>query len=233
MTNPFVTTVITVALTLSLSGPVSHAAMFDTEAAFLVALTGTTSTLDFEAQANGDLIPSGSSVGGLQFDYTIPTGVGGETMQVTNEYHSPSGAPSNTLGLNNPFPDDVFFDGDTFTVSFDPNTTGVGLYLISTEELFADEVSLTTSQGSVSNTTTFTTLGDGGLAYFLGFTSNTAFNTFSLDFVADGSVDFLFNIDDITTDVAAVPAPSALLLFGSGLLGLLGYRRCTQRTSEA
>ncbi len=227
MMKPVITTVISVALLLSLGGPVSHAAMFDTEAAFLAALTGTTSTLDFESQTSGTTISTGGSLGGLTFTYTIPTGVGGDTMQVIDQFDTTSG--SNYLGLDNP--DAAFFDGDTFTVSFDPNTTGVGLYLISSDPLLAGEVTLTTPQGGVSNTTNFTTLGDGGLAYFLGFTSSTAFPAFTL--ASPGGGFFVFNIDDITTEVAPVPAPSALLLFGSGLLGLLGYRRLTQRTSEA
>ena len=59
---------------------------------------------------------------------------------------------------------------------------------------------------------------DGG---FLGFTSDMPFS--SISFTADGTEIFHFD-DAVLSTTAPVPAPSALLLMGSGLVGVVGWQ---------
>ena len=143
-------------------------------------------------------------------------------MMVTNDFLTTSG--SNYLGLDDFGNSNLFIAGDSFTMAFDTPQNAVGMYLVSGDALLENDVSISTSVGSAFNSDIVNiTFGDGGLAYYIGLTSDAAFSSATLQFDADAEGAFLYSVDDITTSV--VPLPGALWLFISGLAGLLTLRR--------
>lgn len=195
---------------------------FTDQASFLSSLSGAT-TLDFESQASGSTVNSGDTLNGITFDYSI--GPPPIDMMVANDFLTTSG--SNYLGLDDAGNYNLFLAGDSFTMSFDTPQNAVGLYLVSGDVLFAGDFSISTSAGSVFNSDIVDiTFGDGGLAYYLGLTSDTAFSSATLQFDAGAEGAFLYSVDDIT--VSAVPVPAAVWLFSSGMIGLAGIARRKQ-----
>ena len=193
---------------------------FTDQASFLASLSGTSSTLDFESQTPGSLINSGDTLGGITFDYSI--GPPPVDMMVTNDFLTTSG--SNYLGLDDAGNFNLFIAGDSFTMTFDTPQNAIGLYLVSGDPLYAGDAIISTSVGSALNSDVVNIdLGDGGLAYYIGLTSDVAFSSATLQFDAAAEGAFLYSIDDIT--VSAVPVPAAVWLFGSGLIGLIGLAR--------
>jgi hypothetical protein len=188
------------------------------ETSFLAALSGPTSTLDFDSTTVDTLIPSGNSLGGITFTYNIS----GLDMKVVNDYDTTS--PNNYLGMDDAGNFDLFIAGDEFSMSFASPVNAVGLYIVSGDPLFASDVSLNTTAGSALNSDVVdVALEDGGLAYYIGLISDTAFSSADLTFDAAAVEAFLYSVDDITT--SAVPLPGAIWLFGSGLIGLIGLSK--------
>ena len=178
-------------------------------------LPGPASTLDFDSLAPGTLIPSGSTVDGVTFTYSIF----GLSMKVADAFSTTSG--SNSLGLTGG--DDAFLDGDSFDLDFD-SALALGMFFIASDAAIADEILLVTLAGTAGNSATpFAVLADGGIAYFVGLISTDQFNSATVDFLADGEINFAFNVDDIAT---AVPEPGTgmLMALGLGALGLGGRR---------
>lgn len=193
---------------------------FTDQSSFLSSLSGSSSTLDFESQSSGSLINSGDTLGGITFSYSI--GPPPIDMMVTNDFLTTSG--SNYLGLDDAGNYNLFIAGDTFTMTFDTPQNAIGMYLVSGDVLFENDVSITTSSGSAFNSDVVNiTFGDGGFAYYIGLTSDTAFSSATLQFDTAAEGAFLYSIDDIT--VSAVPVPAAVWLFASGLIGLTGVAR--------
>jgi hypothetical protein len=89
----------------------SNIVTYTDSAAFLAALPGSAATLDFDSQAVATPIPSGSSLGGITFTYSIA----GLTMQVVDNFDTTSG--SNSLGLNDPGNFNQFIAGDGFDLN--------------------------------------------------------------------------------------------------------------------
>lgn len=192
---------------------------------FLTAIGGGTSTLDFEGTVAGTLIPTGSSLGGITFSYSIA----GLDMMVADDFDTTSG--TNVLGLDDADNFNQFFDGDEFSLSFDTPITALGLFFITGDPLFANDIELITPFGSVFNSDVEElVLADGGLAYYLGVVSDDAFSSVDIGFALDGEVNFLYNVDDIT--ISAVPLPPALGLFAMGLASLAGWRRVRVKGDE-
>jgi hypothetical protein len=188
------------------------------ETSFLTALSGPTSTLDFDSTTAGTLIPSGNSLGGITFTYNI----GGLDMKVVDDFDTTS--PNNYLGLDDAGNFDQFIDGDEFTLSFSTPVSAAGMYFITGDPLINGDIHLVTSVGTALNSSIVDiSLDDGGMAYYIGLISDTAFSSAAIQYDAGGGGNFLFNVDDITT--SAVPIPGAIWLFGSGLLGLIGISR--------
>jgi hypothetical protein len=188
------------------------------EASFLAALSGPASTLDFDSTSVGTLIPSGNSLGEVTFTYNIS----GLDMKVVNDFDTTS--PNNYLGINDAGNFDLFIAGDEFSMSFASPVNAIGLYIISGDPLLSGDVSLLTSAGNALNSGVVDiTLGDGGLAYYIGLISDTAFTSADIAFDAGAIETFLYSVDDITTSV--VPIPGAVWLFGSGLLGLISLSK--------
>lgn len=194
---------------------------------FMAALTGTSTTLDFDSLTTPTIINSGDTLDGITFTYNF----GSTDMVVTDGNQFGGGGPydttsgSNFLGTDDA---DIFLDDDDFTLSFGA-ANAIGMYFITAEEpgtsIFDNDIQLTAGLGTafldVGNVQA--TLGDGALVFFLGLIDTTGtFSSASID-TPNSSGAFLYNIDDIT--VSAVPLPGALWLFGSGLIGLLALRR--------
>ena len=208
------------------AAPRAFAGPFTDPAAFMAAiagLPGTTSTLDFEATSAGTTIPEGGSLGGITFTDSI-----GLDLIVSTGFDTTSGGQY--LGVDDGG-DEVFVPpGDLWEMHFAP-LRALGLYLITSDPLFAGDVRLETAAGTVENSDTeFHVLGDGGYVYFLGIVSDIL--PFTEAQVRYGAlVDeefFVYNVDDITTvsDAATpVPEPASLLLATSGLAALWARRR--------
>lgn len=195
------------------------------QAAFMAALPGTATTLDFESVTAPFTINDGDTLGGITFNYSF--GPPPVDMQVSSStdtgYATTSG--TNFLGTEDA---DIFLDDDDFSMDFSA-VNAIGMYFITAETpnftLFDNDIQLTASGGTAFldvDAVNFT-LSDGSLVFFLGLIDTT--NTFITASITtpNSSGGFLYNIDDITT--AVVPLPGAFWLFGSGLAGLIALRR--------
>jgi hypothetical protein len=214
--------------TIALTSPASNAALvtYTDQAAFMAALPGTATTLDFESVTAPFIINSGDTLDGITFNYNFGPGQQVD-MQVSSStetgYATTSG--TNFLGTTDA---DIFLDGDDFTMDF-AAASAIGLYIITAETpnftLFDDDIQLTAGGGKalLDVDAVQSTLSDDSLVYFIGLINTTGnFTTASL-LTHNSSEGFLYNIDDITT--SAVPLPGAFWLFGSGLAGLIAVRR--------
>jgi len=196
---------------------VSNAALvtYTDQAAFMAALPGPASTLDFDSLAAGTTIANGDTIDGITFNYDFA----GVQMQVVDVFNTTSSP--NFLGTNDA---DVLQDGDDFSLSFGA-TNAIGMFFITSDAMFDDDITLTAGGTSVGlfAADAGADLGDGGIPYFLGIIDDM--NTFTTaDITTLGGGFYLYNIDDITT-ATVVPLPGALWLFGSGLAGLLAFRK--------
>lgn len=192
---------------------------YTTRASFLAASAADSAvqTVDFDAVPTGTTFASGSGTGGLSFSYNIAPGV---LLKVSSLFATTSG--TRYLGLNNG--NDAFLLGDGFTINFGRTVHAVGLYLITGGGVLAGDFRLTAAAGSVGNSAMADrTVADGSPAYFLGLVESdpgAGFSSVTLGSLAGPLI--VFNVDDITSAVLAVPEPStlALMLAGAGLLAL-------------
>ena len=147
-------------------------------------------------------------------------------------------SPPTSLGEGSHAPSNYLFDGESassLTISFDTPVLGVGLTIIdffdpdgtdqSKIEAFTDQNGNGTSLGMFSSEAlNFHTDNE----YFMGLisTDNNIGSLVFLDGVgANGSNGDTTGIDDIVFATSAVPIPSALWLFGSGLVVIFGLRK--------
>lgn len=195
------------------------------EADFLSALGGTGITHNFDSGTAGATIADGDTVDGATFSYTL-TAPGNPSILIDNSFATTSS--SNYLGTDDG--SGAFVGGDAFTITFDQTMHAIGLYVISADLIFEADFTITTSAGqSVNNSGVPDVSLSDGQAYFIGLIEddfNLGFDSITLSSL---EAEYLFNVDDIT--VAPVPQPSAVFLFGSGLLCLTGFSLRKQRRS--
>ena len=118
------------------------------------------------------------------------------------------------------------FESDTMTISFDHEVFAVGFDL---NELNSNNLSYSDNAGnSVVDALLVTDVWNEST--FFGLVSDTAFTSFSLAGNGDQSVRATYGFDALayTSPVAAIPTPSSLVMFVTGLLALAGLRStCT------
>jgi hypothetical protein len=185
---------------------------------------GVTTTLDFEPSVN-------------PFDYftlAYEDDDGSSTGAIDSTYDTTSG--DNYLSLGDGL---GFLAGGDFTLTFNQTWQAIGLYLVSSDELWDLDAVLTAGANSVSNALSpASTLADGGFVYFLGLTDTNGFTSASLVTYLDatnGQGVFEFGIDDIqlvsmAQAPAPVPEPTSLALMAIGIvmsLRLKGRRKHT------
>ncbi|WP_454062265.1 PEP-CTERM sorting domain-containing protein [Candidatus Nitrospira salsa] len=215
---------------LSVSAGV-HAATFGftDRSAFQSALSGQTSVVNFDDVDAGTSIQDGVPFQGISFTSNVDNIPGRTGLLVSAEFLTTS--PLNYLGVNDGFSNEFLF-GDELTLNFTEPIRALGLSVIAgPDAALANDFLLTAGGGSVFNVgTPEQRLFDGGEVFFLGLINDQGFSTAQLISFGDQIDSSLgFNIDDISTDtpsnVAPVPEPSAVLLFGTGLLLLGGVAR--------
>jgi hypothetical protein len=178
---------------------------------------GTVSTRDFEDP---------SSMAGITF-----TNSSGLDIIVSTGFPTTSG--TNYLGVDDG-KDEVFLPpDDQWDMSFATDLKAIGMYFISSDLLFDDDVRLVTAAGTVSiSETEYSALNGGGYVYFLGLVSDgLPFSEAQVRYGAGVQDFFVYNVDDITTvtDAATpVPEPSSMLLATTGLAALWARRRSTR-----
>lgn len=192
--------------------------VFTDSAAFLAALSGPVSVVDFDDVDAETPIAEGVPFAGITFTTNLAT----PGLVVSDHFDTTS--PLNYLGVDDGFSNE-FQSGHELTFTFSRPVSAFGLFVIgSPGDVLPADLQLVAAGASVFNVgTPERTLFDGGDVFFLGIIDPTGFATAQL--LSFGDPDdpfFAFNVDDLTT--AAVPEPASLSLLGLGLL-VLARRR--------
>ncbi len=187
---------------------------YHSKTAFLAALMALSHvdqpTLNFESLAQGYIIPSGDTVDGVNFTYTIGT----DQIMVDDAFETTSAF--NYIGLDNI--EGAFLFGDSFTMRFDRAVHAVGLYVITEMNAALEgDFMLSAGAGTVSNSKIPDLLLADGDAFFLGlietdFSLGFTSATLEASFIPGPGEDFLFNVDDITSMQRYLSLPAILML---------------------
>ena len=194
--------------------------VFDDHNSFQTAVSGGTGvTLYFEPGVN-------------PFDYftlDYEDDFGPSSGEIDSGFDTTSG--THYLGLDIGF---GFLSGGDFTLNFNQTWQAIGLFLIASDVLFDDDITLTAGAGSISNVASTTSvLSDGGQATFVGILDSDGFTTSQLFTYLDaftGQGVFEFTIDDIqlVNFTQTVPEPWTLPLFALTALITLRLGRKTR-----
>lgn len=193
---------------------------YTSRAAFLAALGGPPTVVDFEAGTPGTILPSGSSFEDVTFGYAFDHGF---QLQIVSNFDTTSGA--NALGLDDPGNFDQLLDGDEIDFGLASPVRAFGLSLVASDPLVAGDVGLGTAVGNALNAAAVDqNLPDGGLAYFIGLVADDPFDEVRLRF--DGGDNFFFNLDDLTY---VVPEPGGLPWLVGAAFGWGRWRAARRR----
>ena len=207
-------------------------ATFTSRAAFDAAIAGMfdVEILDFDGVPDETLIPSGSSLDGVTFSYTIEDTLGSYDLIVISSFETTSGLQS--LGLTS---GDVLLSGDAFTMTFDRTIQAVGLYVLAdvpNNVLTEGDMELRIpGKGSVTNAAAADLVlpGGGGAAWFLGLIETDpaapGFNRADVLSSPPPAVSFEWNVDDVVSAVTAPEPGGAASLAAVAALAMLGALR--------
>jgi len=218
----------TIAMTigaLALLPCASHASvtLYTSSAAFTTALGSETVTAeDYGTLTPGTLIPNGSTVDGLTYNFTTtPTLSGGV---ITNQFNSFSGTSLGGDQLN--LAAEFFFDGDTFNVTFPNAVNAFGAYF----NVNADSGSFFVNT-SAGDATTGSASYDISTFVFAGLISSTPFTSATIGSTSGGNGTASYNIPKLlyAKNATVVPEPSPVAVFAIaglcvGVLILRGRR---------
>jgi len=177
--------------------------------------------VDFETPA--------TSLGTAAFTALGSVGAGTALRVTSNPFWTSSG--THFLGDTDAGNFDQLNSGDSITFSFAKAVSGFGLYVITTSDTQAGDLTLSAGAHSVSNgvQAQAITSGQGDYGYFLGLSASTPAEGFSSFTLSSGTAGFyVFAVDDVRySSLSAVPEPQglALALVGLGLLGWSARRR--------
>ena len=215
---------------LAFLGPLTaHSAIvvYTDPAAFAAAVSGrTVTTENFDSASEGSLIGSGSSFGGLTFDYSW----GIESMRINSD--NPTNSGTQYLGATNGGTGgsavDLFTPNNTFTMTPDAPASALGLFLITAEPALNGDFTLSGGGTSVDLVTPpLSTLGTSEV-YFLGLVEDTGAEITSFTLASDPILVLLpYRIDGITY-ASAVPEPGSLLLLSLTTHCIASHRRRRQ-----
>ena len=217
------------------SSAVAEAAVatFTGRAAFDAAIAGMfdVEILDFDGVPDETLIPSGSSLDGVTFSYTIEA----YELLVIDSFETTSGLQSLGLTFN-----DVLLSGDAFTMTFDRTIHAVGLYVLGRLINEGDMQLRIPGKGSVSNAAAADLVlpGGGGAAWFLGLIETDpaapGFNRADVLSSPPPAVSFEWNVDDVVSAVTAPePGGAAALAAVAALATTASLRRPRSRRPTA
>jgi len=208
-------------------------ATFTSRAAFDAAIAGMfdVEILDFDGVPDETLIPSGSSLDGVTFSYTIEA----YELLVIDSFETTSGLQSLGLTFN-----DVLLSGDAFTMTFDRTIHAVGLYVLGRLINEGDMQLRIPGKGSVSNAAAADLVlpGGGGAAWFLGLIETDpaapGFNRADVLSSPPPAVSFEWNVDDVVSAVTAPePGGAAALAAVAALATTASLRRPRSRRPTA
>lgn len=136
----------------------------------------------------------------------------------------PSTSDGAFLGTND---GDLFLDGDDFSLSFNQSLTALGMFFISADPLFDNDIQLTAAGVTVgidASNPWMTWEEDGSAAYFLGIIDTVGSIT-DADITTIGGGYFFYNVDDLMVAPYVIPEPETILLLATGLFGIFTMQR--------
>ncbi|MGO9622736.1 MAG: PEP-CTERM sorting domain-containing protein [Desulfobaccales bacterium] len=197
-------------------GPWPNSAAADSAYVAAASAFGTVTPITFENLATGFYSPF-TAAPGVTVTVSAPN-YGPNSSGIVNHpdpLHPVNNGFNTTPGGSNWFG----FPGGSATFSFTTPQHFFGMYLTGLQSLATASVDLNFNDGAAQVLQIGPTANGG--AEFFGFTDTSAFSSITItDIAIDGFTD-LWGIDDVN----AVPLPPAVWLFGSGLLGMVGWRR--------
>jgi hypothetical protein len=152
---------ITISIASAASAP-AHADAFTSSSEFALATTGLT-VENYGTYSAGTLVPSGSTLGSLNYRFNTASNLGGVITNLYNSFSGNSLAAKQVVGSLSSA--DFFFPSESFTVTFPTPVTAVGIF---SNTFLPVTAFLVTSSGAASTTwNTYDTSTFGFLGFML------------------------------------------------------------------